>query len=753
MTKIGRSLLALFIVLLVLAGAVAGVAALLLHPEQYRGRIEALAQERLGRPLILAGDISVSIFPRLGLDLGQASLGNPPGFGDRPFASVRRVSVHVALWPLLTGRRIEVDRVVLEGLELNLVRRADGRDNWSDLLARGRAEATSPAAGEGSRGPVGNAGASPLSGLVLAGLELENGRIAWDDEVAGRHLVLQHLELTVGALRPGEPLDLDMRAGLVPGKGRDAVPVRFGGTVHGLAGPERTVRPLRLALGDLELAGEMRLSERAAGPWVETRLEGGPAAIGPLLLALRPLVPEPPALPLLERPVHWVLRARGNAAQLELPELSLEAGVLKLRAQLRGHGLDTPGWSLTGRIDTEPFPPRELGGDLGVDLPATADPAVLASARVGAALVLDAKRLLLRDLGVVLDDSSLTGSFGLRDFANPAYTFELHLDRMDLDRYLPPAAPDTAAAPGAAEPAPAALLPVAVLAPLRLHGTFAAGSLKVGGARLQDLALQVDSQARRLKLAPVRAKLYEGALKASIDINLRQEEPVLGTYVELKGVRAGPLLVDVADLDVIAGRLDFEASLFTRGNTMDAWIGGLGGKGRFRFTDGAVKGFDIAAMIRDAQARLGVASPATDGRPQTDFSELKGTYRIRKGVVLNQDLEAKSPLLRVTGSGRVDLVRRRVDYLLKPVLVATLEGQGGAGLDRLKGVPIPLRIEGALDDPRFTLDLAAAITESQKARLEAKKAEVKEKVEKKKEEARRKLEEKVQERLKGLFGR
>jgi AsmA protein len=74
--------------------------------------------------------------------------------------------------------------------------------------------------------------------------------------------------------------------------------------------------------------------------------------------------------------------------------------------------------------------------------------------------------------------------------------------------------------------------------------------------------------------------------------------------------------------------------------------------------------------------------------------------------------------------------------------VATLAGQGGASLEKLKGVPIPVRIKGSFQKPGFSVDLAQAVTEQQKQRVEKK-------VEKVKEKAREELKDK----LKGLFGK
>ena len=116
-------------------GIVALLGALLLgvwlfvNPNAYKGRIAAAVQESTGRELKLQGDIKLSVIPWVALELGPASLGNPPGFSDEPFLSFTHASVRVRLLPLLR-QRLEVARVEVEGLDLRLRRNAAGRGNW-----------------------------------------------------------------------------------------------------------------------------------------------------------------------------------------------------------------------------------------------------------------------------------------------------------------------------------------------------------------------------------------------------------------------------------------------------------------------------------------------------------------------------------------------------------------------------------------------------------------------------------------------
>ncbi len=104
---------------------------LFVNPNHYKGRIAAAVKESTGRELQLSGDIKLSVIPWVALELGPASLGSPPGFGEEPFLSFSHASIRVKLLPLLR-QRLQVARVDIDGLDLRLRKNAQGRGNWQD---------------------------------------------------------------------------------------------------------------------------------------------------------------------------------------------------------------------------------------------------------------------------------------------------------------------------------------------------------------------------------------------------------------------------------------------------------------------------------------------------------------------------------------------------------------------------------------------------------------------------------------------
>jgi AsmA protein len=208
-----------------------------------------------------------------------------------------------------------------------------------------------------------------------------------------------------------------------------------------------------------------------------------------------------------------------------------------------------------------------------------------------------------------------------------------------------------------------------------------------------------------------------------------------------------PLLTDAAGFDKLMGKGSLNWNLTTTGQSQKTFIDALNGKLAFEFADGAVKGANVAEMVRKGKelitGNFGAVSEGLDTgfeeSEQTDFSALTGSFNFTNGVGRNNDLSLMSPLIRITGEGDVDLPKTNVDYRLVTGIVDSIEGQGTT--DDSTGFKIPLRIEGPFHDVGFKLDVSNAL-----------KDEAKKKLDDAKEKAKEKAKDKVKDKLKGLFG-
>ncbi|MEE8482501.1 MAG: AsmA family protein, partial [Acidiferrobacterales bacterium] len=76
-------------VVLLLVVAIAIALPFVVDPNDYKPEIAQAVKQRTGRVLDFKGDITLSVFPWIGLELGETRLSNARGFGNKPFAKVQ----------------------------------------------------------------------------------------------------------------------------------------------------------------------------------------------------------------------------------------------------------------------------------------------------------------------------------------------------------------------------------------------------------------------------------------------------------------------------------------------------------------------------------------------------------------------------------------------------------------------------------------------------------------------------------------
>jgi AsmA protein len=320
-------------------------------------------------------------------------------------------------------------------------------------------------------------------------------------------------------------------------------------------------------------------------------------------------------------------------------------------------------------------------------------------------------------------DSSVKAHLDIAGFATPAVNFDIEIDQLDVDRYLPRSA-GGGQSPGAGkQPEKEQPFDLSGLRDLRAAGTLKIGSFKASDVKASNVRLGVKANAGRVDLDPVTADFYQGKLASAITINAAPATPTFAVRHRFNGISVGPLVKDLADSDILEGRGDVALDVTSRGNTVSMLKKTLDGTAALKLADGAVKGIDIAGSIRNAKAKLGALrgeqTQAADKSQKTDFSELTATFKIANGIARNNDLSMKSPLLRVGGEGELNIGEDSLNYLVKASIVGTAEGQGGREFAELRGVTVPVRVSGPLAGPSYKLDFGAMATDTARQELKS----------------------------------
>lgn len=402
-----------------------------------------------------------------------------------------------------------------------------------------------------------------------------------------------------------------------------------------------------------------------------------------------------------------------KAGTFSLSQLTVKALNASLNGTLSVLGLkDAPAYS--GSLELAEMSPRKLLKELNMQVPETADESVLTSASAKLDFKGSTSRASLDSATLKLDDTTITCFGKVTDFSNPAISFTANVDAIDADRYLPPKkqddegkTKDTAEKETRPAAKPAQEPDLSAIRELDLTAKLTVDSAKAMNIKVSDFTATLRAKSGIITLDPLSVNLYEGSAKNVFSLNVNGQKAVWNEKVNASGIQAGPLLKDFMGKDVLLGTATSKADIRGAGLTPDSIKNSLSGTASFAFENGAINGINIAKMIRDAYAAL-TGKPSSGDEPlRTDFAELLGSAVMKNGHITNNDLLMKSPLLRLNGEGWADLPKDAVDYLATVTVVGTLKGQEGESIEDLKGLPLPVRAKGSLQDPSVGLDTKA----------------------------------------------
>ncbi len=638
------------------------IAALLIAPfliptETYKGQIVERVKAATGRDLALNGPISLTFLPSFALSVSDVAFANAAGASTKNMATFGKLQLAVQPIALLSGHLV-IDSFVLVDPVIALEIDKQGRPNWQFATAPAApANAAAPASPTTPSSPASRPAAqpaarsgSPLDEVHLGDVRLVNGTITYLDARTGQKQQVSKIDAKIALPDLGSPMQLSGNAD-------------WNGKTINLA--------FNLAQPRQFLSGaNTAVTVKLAAPAVKFDFAGNAASADVVKLAGDTTLD----IPSLRELATWT----GGS----LPPTSGGLGPLKI----------------TGKLDV-------------------AGPRVKFS---GAQIALDAIKAT-GDLAIDAGGQKLYLKAGL------------DIDKLDINPYLPPDQPAAAGAkPGAtastapAAPAPSATAPAANAAnagwsdqPIDVSGLKVANAdfaLTVGGIVFKKItigksALNVQLKDSRLVADLTQMELYQGGGKGSVRLDGAAALPVLEANFDLAKVQAQPLLHDVMDFDRLSGSANGDVAVNAHGRSQRELISNLGGKGALNFLNGAIKGINIGALVRNPVAAI--VDSSSQKSEQTDFSEMTGTFTITNGILKNTDLELKSPLLRVAGAGTVDMPQRTINYRIDPKVALTAQGQGGKS--DATGLDVPVIVEGPWDHITYRPQLDALLKDPTKA--------------------------------------
>ena len=698
-------------IILILIIAVVGFA-VVFNPNDYKDDIITLVKEKTGRELSVPGDISLSLFPWIGIDLGKIEISNAKGFGKQPFARMDHLQVRVKLWPLLK-QQLEADTIVIEGLKLNLAKNRQGISNWDDL-AQAPTKTTAPAKTtkqEPAKPSAQKQGPQNIIGAIaLNGLKIENAHFIWDDQQTRQKIIVSDVQLNIGELKANTKIPFSTSFYL---KEKSLnTKINFNSALTFSADLKQ------FSFYDTQLNSDIKLA--ALKPRLSTQINSD-------LMQLD-----------LEKQTF-------NTKSLNLSE-----GDIKLQMQLSVKQLlKTP--YLNGQVTIQTFNPRVLAKRFSIPLPDSADKNVLTklSAQLGIKGTLS--KLGLPKVKLTLDDSQLNGHATLQ-LPPSSSTVKLAIDKINLDRYLPkPVENKGKPAIGKATAKPtrqakeAAIIPVALLTALNLDADFKINKIQVMKTHWSDFHIAMHSKNGLINIKPLTMRGYKATVKTDLKLRVIKSNALLSGNINVQKIEAGKLLSDFMGKDKLKGQTTVVASFNTSGVKLSQLKQNLNGNFKLNLKDGTLKGFDLDHQKSVLDAKLKRITPPKAPVPEeTKIASLIASAVIKKGVITNKDLRAATPLARVIGRGTVDIAKEKLNYTASVKFTSSTKIKATKPYEQMKAIPLDIHIGGTFNKPSIKPDFGKVLKQLAKKEIKKKEKKIKDK-------AKKDIQKKLGDELKKLF--
>ncbi|NOX09863.1 MAG: AsmA family protein [Gammaproteobacteria bacterium] len=214
----------------------------------YKEDIVQAVYQKSGRELQINGVIKLSVFPWMGVSLGATRLGD--------LVQISNAQVKVKLIPLLSGN-VEVSRIVVEGLRLDLITEKDGSNNWEDSSAAKNNQSVD------KNSSASNRAGDVMDSLRVDGVEIRDAVVSIKDYQKKTNIRISDISLLTEAIVPGQPfaIALNLKVNGLEGLAAQKQPLALSLKSRINLGKDAIdIEQIRLGLSDSSLTGNIHIA-------------------------------------------------------------------------------------------------------------------------------------------------------------------------------------------------------------------------------------------------------------------------------------------------------------------------------------------------------------------------------------------------------------------------------------------------------------------------------------------------------------
>jgi AsmA protein len=294
-------------------------------------------------------------------------------------------------------------------------------------------------------------------------------------------------------------------------------------------------------------------------------------------------------------------------------------------------------------------------------------------------------------------------SFGA---SKPKLSAELGIDQLDLKHYLMANGGSSADAEEGIESWSNAPVDFSLLKSIDVKAVLRAKRLTYGHAVTTDAVIDATVSNGVLNAKLQQMEMYGGRGQGQLVLNGAQKVPTLQLGFEGKGFDGHRLLRDLCNFSRIEGQTELAIAVAATGRNEREMIASLRGTAGLKFTDGAVKGINLAKMMESISRKV-LSGWIPAERETTAFQLLKANFKVSDGIAQSDDLELVGSSMRLRGNGLADLLKREVDFKIESDSMG--DPAGGSS------VAVPIVVKGPWVKPKFYPDIAGVLENPQAA--------------------------------------
>lgn len=340
------------------------------------------------------------------------------------------------------------------------------------------------------------------------------------------------------------------------------------------------------------------------------------------------------------------------------------------------------------------------------------------------------KLVNIDNLKLAVDEIIIEGNLSTDVFAKPQLKYELAVNTVNANDWLPKAASDaddhTAKSNSETKSASAKVESevepdLSALSAFNQKGTLTIEKVLFDAYEVDNILINSELSQGIFNLYKLKADLYEGDITVKARLDSTETPAMFSVNSRVNQVQSEQLVTIASGKKLITGFVDSAIQIKGQGLTQTKLKSKTTGTIHTSFSNGAILGVNVAQKIREAIGKFtGEYKESANQTNNTDFSSLIANFQLGKGKLKSTEISLHSPAVKIDGTGQVDIIRENIDFNFGAYLSEAIGGKNSSTMKSVRNLRFPVGIKGPFTAPQIKFDtseLAKQVLKSKEDKL------------------------------------